>query len=169
MKWKNEAAEAKSWYCSIVPDCYISILYSMAVKTSGLKSLRDQDVLTVFFTDDAVELLLQCPNLFWFWKVFGNSVTEQRDKSARIEMDAVERAIAIERMNLAKWWNGKNSLELVSRENLALYVAEGVVLVDYNIGTNRASHQSFCSRRLKCKPEEKYEFKTACKSNQERL
>jgi hypothetical protein len=52
-----------------------SHLRKLAGAASGMRRMSPDQVLSTFFTDDAVEVLLKLPNLYWLWEtILGASV-----------------------------------------------------------------------------------------------
>lgn len=100
----------------------------LARQLRGVDELDHAHVLPTFFTPGAVTLLMALPNLFWFWNVVYYAVGESRG-SALIDESAVQRVINGRfRERRAAFYDLKKPIDQLSPRELAMLVAEGVVL-----------------------------------------
>lgn len=71
----SEFSDMRSLSMPIAADTFFGReLHSLACRLNGESKgvwshLENEQVLPVFFSDDAADILLRMPNLFWFWRV----------------------------------------------------------------------------------------------------
>lgn len=93
----------------------------------GVAALDRSLVFPTFFTPGAVELLMSLPNVFWFWNVVYYAVGEWSG-STLIDDSTVLGVIDGFRERCAAFYDLKKPIDQLSAQELAVRVAEGVIL-----------------------------------------
>lgn len=105
-------------------------LTPLALEATEAKSLEPEEILPVFFTEEACEWLMKLPNLYWFWKVLDKAYEWQLDSGLeRIDAATVLRAMGDLRESAPRSMVSCNlPPESLSPEQLATRTAYAVFL-----------------------------------------
>ncbi len=103
-------------------------VYELALRISQQDSLRDDQIMTVFFTPSACVLLFSLPNQYWFWRIVERAALLWEDED-QISDANVRQAIAEERSNLRRTYPFATPVSEMSQVEIALRVAAGLLLV----------------------------------------
>lgn len=86
----------------------------------------------MFLTIEAVQLLLTAPNYYWFWKSLRNAGL--REGFEKISFAEIEQEFQDQRKNLSRSIALRVEIESMTAADVALRVAHGVLLVDFENG-----------------------------------
>lgn len=130
VKAEHQYLSRKSFYRPIFPSQFSNLLLPLALEASGKSKLEPEEILPVFFEEEACEWLMKLPNLYWFWQVLDKTYEWRLD----LDMDrsnklVVFRAMGVVRQSVKWSWVGCNlPPEQLSCGQLVTRTAWGVFL-----------------------------------------
>lgn len=111
-----------------------SQISSLARSVSGNKELPTEDILSVFFTDEAVTVLHKLPNRYWFWQVIKGAaaIHQNGDFSEKIDVETLREVVTVfrERLCEQREIDLDTSNFVLNNEVCAYWQALGIVLFD---------------------------------------
>lgn len=116
-------------------------LYSLACRVKGVESMRNDEILPVFFSEDATTILLRMPNQYWMWWVLQHAVLVTDGGDSKIGRDDIIHGVHQVRNQYTHKYNLRETIATLtpsadgkaSRESkIASRAAEGLVLIKTN-------------------------------------
>ncbi|HNG73716.1 MAG TPA: hypothetical protein PKN86_07315 [Candidatus Obscuribacter sp.] len=102
---KSNHLSRKCFYKKLLPSQFAEALLPLAREATDLRNPSDEQILPIFFTDEACELLMKLPNLYWFWHVLEKAYEWQLDGyEERIDVATVLRAMGELREKAPRAW-----------------------------------------------------------------
>ncbi len=104
-------------------------LWRLGQKVSAKELVTDANLMSMFFTADAAELLSKCPNYFWFWYLILLAVTNNR--GPRVTRKQLQQALSSVVNTLPGHLRELSALppDQWDKDDLALGLTVGVVLI----------------------------------------
>ena len=124
---RSVSSEERSRWQDVAGQEYGHHLYELARQVHGVAVLDRALVLPTFFTAEAVARLLTLPNTFWFWNVVYYAA-EHPARNGQIDHVIIDRVFRQKRDCLAGVYDLEKAIDQLSAHELALRVAEGVIL-----------------------------------------
>ncbi|MBK8219492.1 MAG: hypothetical protein IPK73_00590 [Candidatus Obscuribacter sp.] len=117
-------------------------LYNLACRVMGVQSMRNDEVLPVFFSEEATAILMRMPNQYWMWWVLQQAVlSTDAGEDSKIGRDDIIHGVQQVRNQYAHKYNLRETIATLtpsadgkaSRESkIASRAAEGLVLIKTN-------------------------------------
>lgn len=124
---KAKYAISMCWFQKLDPSYLGQEIYKLALTARNVESIKDDEILSTFFTAEACSLLFTLPNLYWFWRIVERAAINSDDDL--ISEATVKRAMEEERSNAVRAYDLRKPLGMLTQMETALHVAAGLLVV----------------------------------------